>query len=241
MSKFNLSISVILPAYNEEENIESVVLDAISVLNNLVSDYEIIIVNDGSTDKTGELAEKLAQKNEKVKVIPHEKNIGYGASLRDGFKNSSFDILFFTDSDRQFNVASLENLLPHLSSSDIVVGYRIGRKDSYLRKFLSFGFNILVSILFNLRVKDIDCAFKVFKKSVFEKIKIESNHFFVNTEILAQARFFNFKITQVGVPHFPRTAGTTTVQAKYIPITIKELFRIRKILKKLKQNECSIS
>ena len=118
---------------------------------------------------------------------------------------------------------------------DLVIGYRLKRKDPFLRKFLSWGYNTLASFLFDLNVKDIDCAFKLFRKDIFKKIKIESKSFFFNTEILAKARFLDFNIIEVGVPHFPRTAGKSTVSFKYIPLTIKELVRIWLSLQKLKR------
>lgn len=229
-------ISIILPAYNEEKNIGQMVADSLTYLRKLKDDYEIIIVNDGSIDKTALIAQKIARKNKKVKLIDHRKNQGYGQALQDGFEAAKFNYVFFTDSDRQFRLDALDIMFPIAKTKvvDLVIGYRLKRKDPFLRKFLSWGYNSLANFFFDLNVKDIDCAFKLFRKDIFRKIKIESKSFFFNTEILAKARFFNFNIIEVGVPHFPRIAGKSTVKFKHIPLTIRELIRIRQGLQKLR-------
>jgi len=230
-------ISIILPALNEEKNIGLMVGECLGYLRKLKDNYEIIVVNDGSKDKTGEIAQKIAKRNKKIRVINHSKNEGYGQALKDGFAAAKYDYVFFTDSDRQFRLDALDVMYPIIKTQvvDLVIGYRLKRKDPFLRKFLSWGYNTLASFLFDLDVKDIDCAFKLFRKDIFKKIKIESKSFFFNTEILAKARFFGFNIIEVGVPHFPRTAGKSSVKFKHIPLTIKELIRIHRSLQKLKK------
>lgn len=230
-------ISVILPAFNEEENLQEAVKDALEFLRTIKDPWEIIIINDGSVDRTGELAEKIGRSQPRVKVIQHHKNMGYGRSLSDGFAASSYDYVFFTDSDRQFDLKALNVMWPLAKTGvvDLIIGYRINRQDPFLRKLLSRGYNILADFLFGLDVKDIDCAFKIFNKRIFKRIEIESDNFFINTEILAKAKYFKFKILEVGVPHFPRRAGRSSVSFKYIPLTIKELFRIRKSINSLKE------
>lgn len=222
------SISVVFPAYNEEKNIKIVVLEALKYLETIKEKWEIIIIDDGSSDNTGKIIDKFAQNNRKIKIIHHLKNEGYGKSLKDGFAASSLDFVFFTDSDRQFSLKALDIMYPLAKTGvvDLVIGYRINRQDPFLRKFLSWGYNSLAGLLFNLQVKDIDCAFKILKKSIFNKIKIESSNFFINTEILAKAKLLNYKILEVGVPHFPRKAGKSTVSLKYFPLTVRELWRI---------------
>ena len=133
----------------------------------------------------------------------------------------------------------MDILLPLIKTDavEIIIGYRIKRKDPFLRRFLSWGYNSLVGYLFDLNVKDIDCAFKIFRKDIFSKIEIESKNFFVNTEVLAKAMYFGFNVLEVGVPHFPRTAGKTTVTLKHIPLTLIELYRIFKSIKRLKKSE----
>lgn len=229
-------ISVILPAFNEEANIEQMVKDCLSYLKKLKDDYEVIIVNDGSRDKTGQIAQKIAKRNQKVRLISYAQNKGYAQALKTGFLAAKFDYVFFTDSDRQFRLDALDVMFPVAKTGvvDLVIGYRLKRKDNSLRKLLSWGYNTLASFLFDLNVKDIDCAFKLFRKDIFKKIKIESKSFFFNTEILAKARLFNFNIIEVGVPHFPRTAGKSTVRFVHIPLTIRELIRIHRSIKRLR-------
>ena len=229
-------LSVILPAFNEAENINQMVQDCLKYLRKIKDNHEIIIVNDGSKDNTGILAKKIAQKYKNIRIINHKKNKGYGQALASGFKAAKFDYIFFTDSDRQFHLDALDIMYPVAKTGvvDLTIGYRLKRRDKFFRKLLSWGYNTLVGFLFDLSVKDIDCAFKLFKKTIFEKIKIESAGFFFNTEILAKAKFFNFNIVEVGVPHFPRTAGKSTIRLKHIPLTIKELIRIKNSLKKLR-------
>lgn len=230
-------ISIILPAFNEEKNIKQMIGDCLAYLRRLKDDYEIIVVNDGSQDKTEEVVGKIARRSKRVRLISHSYNRGYGQALKTGFKTAKFDYVFFTDSDRQFRLDALDVMYPIAKTEviDLVIGYRLKRKDPLLRKFLSWGYNTLASFLFDLNVKDVDCAFKLFRKDIFKKIKIESKSFFFNTEILAKARFFNFNIIEVGVPHFPRTAGKSTVKFKHIPLTIRELVRIQKSLSRLQQ------
>ena len=233
------SISIILPALNEEGNIEAAVKDIQSYFDSREEKYEIIVINDGSTDSTGDIAERLAKENGSVRVVHHPTNKGYGSALKRGFDISRYKYVFFTDSDRQFDVKGLDILLPLIKTDavEIIIGYRLKRKDPFIRRFLSWGYNSLVGYLFDLNVKDIDCAFKIFRKDIFSKIKIESRNFFVNTEILAKARFYGFNVLEVGVPHFPRTAGKTTVTLKQIPMTLIELYRINKSIKKLSSDE----
>ena len=233
------SISIVLPALNEEGNIEAAIQDIQSYFNSREEKYEIIVINDGSTDSTGDIAERLAKENGSVRVIHHPVNKGYGSALKEGFENSKYKYVFFTDSDRQFDIKGLDILLPLIKTDavEIIIGYRLKRKDPFLRRFLSWGYNSLVGYLFDLNVKDIDCAFKIFRKDIFSKIEIESKNFFVNTEVLAKAMYFGFNVLEVGVPHFPRTAGKTTVTLKHIPLTLIELYRIFKSIKRLKKSE----
>jgi glycosyltransferase involved in cell wall biosynthesis len=228
-------ISVVLPAYNEEKNIAQMVRDCLKYLRKLKDGYEVIIVDDGSSDKTKTVAEKVAKRSKNVRLISYSPNRGYAQALKTGFEAAKFDYVFFTDSDRQFRLDALDIMYPiaKIKPVDLVIGYRLKRQDPFLRKFLSWGYNTLASFLFDLNVKDIDCAFKLFRKDIFKKIKIESEYFFFNTEILAKARFFNFNIIEVGVPHFPRTAGKSTIRFKYVPITIRELIRIKRNMAKL--------
>ncbi|MGE5197618.1 MAG: glycosyltransferase family 2 protein, partial [Deltaproteobacteria bacterium] len=223
MKRFDKAISVVFPAYNEEENIEICVLLAHCILKELVRDFEIIVVDDGSTDGTRQICERLEKRIDKLRVFSKKKNEGYGYALRDGFEAARFDLVFFSDSDRQFDIVNLKDLLPYIDEYDIVIGFRKKRGDSAKRKFLSWGYKMLIRSIFNIDARDIDCAFKLFRKNVFDKIRIESRYYFVNTEILAKARLHGFSIKEIGVSHFPRYEGESKVGFGDIPRTIREV------------------
>ena len=221
------SISVVLPAYNEEENIELAVRTALEVLSKLRPTYEVIVVDDGSEDQTGAIAEALAHEDDgHVRVFHHQGNHGYGAALRTGLTSARYDLVFYTDSDLQFDISELKYFLPLMGAYDVAVGFRVYRYDSVIRCILSWCYNRLVSILFRVRVRDIDCAFKLFRREVLERIDIECNDFFVDTELIAKARHWGFRIIQKGVRHYPRMAGHTTVRPSDIPRTLRTVARM---------------
>jgi glycosyltransferase involved in cell wall biosynthesis len=218
------SLSIVLPAYNEEKNIEGSVEQAFSVLKTLpFEESEVIVVNDGSTDGTKEVLRGLSARHPMLRVFDKERNEGYGAALRTGFSNARSELIFYTDSDLQFDMSDIKVLLPAIDNYDIVTGYRMDRKDPTLRLFLAWCYNQLVRLLFGLRVRDVDCAFKLYRRRIFDKINIETDRFFVDAEILAKARRHNFAITETGVRHFPRRAGQSTVKMSHIFTTIKDM------------------
>ena len=223
-------LSVVLPAYNEVGNIRFSVVTAHAILTELVREFEIIVVNDGSTDGTEREVEDLQARFPNLRLIRKARNEGYGFALRDGFAAATLPHVFFTDADRQFDMVSLKDLLPHVGRNDIVVGYRLHRQDTLLRRFLSNGYNVVVRMLFALDVRDVDCAFKIFRRSVFDEIRIESPRFFVNTEILAKARRLGMRIHQVGVPHLPRLHDLSKVGWWAVPETVRDLMLIRRSL-----------
>jgi len=219
------SLSIVLPAYNEEANIARSVDQALKTAARLAGEYEVIVVDDGSKDGTGEVVEALVREHRPhVRLLTHETNHGYGAALRTGFKQSRFDLVFFTDSDNQFDIAELEYFIPLMSDYDMVTGFRVYRYDTVVRCMLSWIYNRLVGVLFRLRVRDVDCAFKLMRREVVHQVTIQCDNFFVNTELLAKARKWNFRIAQKGVRHYPRTAGETTVRPSDIPRTLATVF-----------------
>jgi glycosyltransferase involved in cell wall biosynthesis len=217
-------ISVVLPAYNEEENIESQVTSVNEVLTELgFDDYEILVVDDGSRDRTRAVCEAMGERVPKLRLLVHEVNQGYAKALRTGFTSAAMPLVFYTDADNQFDVHELKNLLAAIDDYDIVCGFRIYRFDPFSRLVLSWGYNLIVRILFRIRVRDVDCAFKLFRREVFDRVHIESKKFFVDTEILAKASRCGMKMTEVGVRHFPRTAGQSTVRASHVVHTLVEI------------------
>lgn len=216
------SLSVVLPAYNEEPNIRGVVSQALEVLPGLAREFEIVVVDDGSSDGTAEVAQELVDAHHpRVRLVRHERNEGYGAALRTGFSRAGFDYVFYTDADQQFDISELEFLLPMLREYDVVVGFRVYRYDSAARLAASTIYNWLVRILFRVQVRDVDCSFKLFRREVLDKITIECTDFFVDTELVAKVRKWNFRLAEKGVRHYPRPAGETKVQASDVPRTLR--------------------
>ena len=220
-------ISGVLPAFNEEENIEVATRRMAAVFDSLgFKDWEVIVVDDGSIDRTGEISDKLAAEDAHIRVFHHSPNQGYAQALKTGFTSARHSLIFYTDSDNQFDVKELANVLPLIQDCDIVNGFRIYRFDPLTRLVLSWGFNLLVRIVFRIKVRDIDCAFKLFRREVFDKVTIESKKFFVDAEVLAKARHYGFRMKEIGVRHYPRPAGRSTVRPSHIPSTLWELGRI---------------
>jgi glycosyltransferase involved in cell wall biosynthesis len=223
------SISVFFPCHNEAAVVEEVVSRALSVLQNIASDYEVIVVNDGSRDATGTIADRLAAADPKIRVIHHPVNRGYGAALQSGIAACSKDLIFFTDGDGQFDLAELKNLLPLIDSHDIVIGFRLNRQEGIVRRFNGWAWTRLGCFLFSLRIRDIDCGFKLFRRQVFESMTLHSAGALISTEILARAAKKGCSIAQVGVHHFPRRTGRATgAKSSVILRAFRELFRLRR-------------
>jgi glycosyltransferase involved in cell wall biosynthesis len=222
------TISGVLPAFNEEENIETAARRLAETLASMgLGEWEVIIVDDGSTDRTGEIADRLASEDPShIRVFHHNPNLGYAEALKTGFTNARHKLIFYTDSDNQFDVREIRNLLPLIEDADIVCGFRIYRFDPLSRLVLSWGFNLLVRVIFRIKVRDIDCAFKLFRREVFDWVDIQSKKFFVDAEVLAKAKYHRFRMVEMGVRHYPRTAGHSTIRPSHILSTLAELGRI---------------
>lgn len=222
-----VTLSVIFPAFNEEANIRHTVEAARLVLPKIAETWEIILVNDGSRDATTPICDELADQYEEVRAIHHIDNRGYGAALKSGILAARHDYIFFTDSDGQFDLQELENLIDWASQYEIVTGYRAKRQDPPHRLINAWGWRTLVRMVLGVKVRDIDCAFKIFQRSVFDRVQIRSVGAMVNTEILAQANSFGMRIHEVKVSHFPRRAGKSSgANLRVIAKAFKELFRL---------------
>ncbi len=225
------SISTFFPALNEEGNVAKLTQDLLGILGSTFQRYEVIIINDGSTDNTKQIADDLCRKNNGfVRVVHHGRCRGYGKALRAGFRAARYDLIFYTDGDNQFDMDDLHMALSLIDGSDIVVGYRQGRKDSTHRLWLSKGYNLLVRILFGLRLRDIDCSFKLFRRTALDKISIESRGYFIDTEIMVKAKREGLEIRQFSVKHLPRTSGASKVKMLHIFSTLYEIIRLWKKL-----------
>lgn len=223
------SISVFFPCHNEVANIEPLVKKTLQVLTRLTPDFEIIIVDDGSTDGTDKVADSLAAQIGAVKVVHHPTNSGYGAALQSGFKAATKELVFYTDGDGQFDIEEMPALLPMTRQYDIVTCYRLNRQEGLIRKFNAWAWTKLVCWVFNMNLRDIDCGFKLFKRRIFDDITIHSTGALIDAEILARAIRKGYTITQTGVHHYPRKTGTQSgAKLTVICRAFKELFKLRK-------------
>ena len=219
------SISLILPAWNESEVIATAVAEADAALSQVADDYEVIVVDDGSTDDTAKIVRELSASNDRVRMVQHSPNRGYGAAIRSGFAAAEKSFVVFTDADCQFDLTELDRFVLLSSRYDIVCGYRIDRKDTPLRCLYSKVYNLLVRLLLGTGVRDVDCALKMFDRDVAKKLRITGNGFLVNSEMLVQARQLGCNVCEVGVSHRPRTLGESTVSVGHIPKVLTALVR----------------
>ncbi len=206
------SLSVFFPAYNEEKNIASTVEKTDAVLKHLkLENYEIIIVDDGSTDATGKIADQLASQNPKIRVI-HQQNGGYGCALRTGFYNAKYDWVVYNDADGQFDFSEVTKFLDKALDLDVIIGYKKKREDNFLRIFFAKGWALSLFLFFGLRVKDVDTGFKMVNKKFLSGIpSLESTRGgMINAELAIKAQKFGFKVGQVEISHFPRKGGKST-------------------------------
>ncbi len=226
-------ISVFFPFYNEAENIERTVSEALAFLPEISDDYELILVNDGSSDRTGELADKLAAEHPFLRACHHEVNRGYGAALRTGFSAASKELVFYTDGDGQFDIRQLALLLEHIETHDIVSGCRVNRQDSPFRKINAFCWSKLVTRLLGFRCRDVDSGFKLYRREIFDHIELKSTGALIDAEVLGRAVCAGYTLTEVPVRHRPRLAGTQTgANLKVIGRAFKELLKLRKEIRR---------
>ncbi len=227
-------LSVFFPAYYDEKNIDKVVHKAVEVLDDLnLKDYEITIIEDGSPDNTGKVADELTKLYPKVKVVHHEKNMGYGVTLWEGFTTARFEYVFYTDGDNQFDLEELRKFVSVMPYSDMVIGYRKNKQYSAYRKLTSFIYNFILRLAFNIDFIDIDCAFKIIKTDLFKKINISTKDAFIDAEIMINASLLGYTFTEIGVKHLPRVDGiSTAARPSIIFKTIWEILQFRKKYKK---------
>lgn len=202
-----------MPAYNEEKNVGQTVTSVLEVLRGLkLKEYEVIVVNDGSKDKTAEIVEALEQKDSHVRLINHPVNKGYGEAIKSGYYSAKYEYIVFIDSDGQFDFNDIHKFLEAINSADIVIGYRVNRQDHLMRIINGWGWTQLSNILFSLHIKDVDCAFKLLDRKVIDTIPhLQSTRgAMINPELLAKSKKAGFKIKEIGVKHFPRKEGKQT-------------------------------
>lgn len=227
------ALSVFIPFYNEEELAEDSVKECYSFLDGLERDFELVLVDDGSTDGTGEQLDRLSGKLENTRIVHHDENLGYGRALATGFAECRHPLVFYTDGDMQFDISQLDGFLEKIEDYDLVVGYRESRKDSLSRKIIGSGFNSIASILLPLEVRDVDCGFKLVREEVLEDIELETQRT-VDVELLARARSKGYSIGELPVEHRERpegeseASGLVGVRARLVLKSISELSYIWK-------------
>lgn len=236
MAKIIDGLSVFLPVYNEESNLQKVILKTKDVLIRVAENWELTIVNDGSTDSTLSVAEELVKGDGRIRIVNHEKNKGYGAALSSGFYGSKYPWIAFTDSDGQFDFNEITNFIETQknTNADLVIGYYKSRKVSFSKVVTSKLWELLVFMFFGLKVRDVDCAFKLISKEVINKIdRLESERgAFISSELLIKAKKAGFSIVEIPVTHYPRTKGEGT--GRNLNVIIKSFTDLFKLWKKLK-------
>jgi len=221
-------LSIFFPAFNEEAIIEQTVRGALRAGAAAADDYEVVVVDDGSRDETVRVVEGVAREDPHVRVEKHERNRGYGAALRTGFARARKDLVFFSDADGQFDLGELPVLLAALPEAPVVVGYRIKRNDPPHRLFIAKTYNLIIRAVFGVRVRDIDCAFKLFRRDALSKVSLESNGAFISAELLIKLRRAGVPISERGVHHYPRTTGYSKGAGVAVILkTIRDIIRLR--------------
>lgn len=204
------SISVVLPVYNEQDNINHVIKSIFNTLPSITNDIEVFAVDDGSSDKTPEILKELQSSESRLRVVRHEKNKGYGAALISGFKNAKNELILMMDSDRQFKISEIKKFIPYVADFDIVAGFRIKRRDSSHRYLFGAVFNFITNVFFGIRTRDINCGFKLFKTDLLHNMSLTMEGALINAEIMILAKRNRVKIKEVGINHYPRVYGKQT-------------------------------
>jgi putative flippase GtrA len=219
------SLSIVLPAYNEEAIIDTTLEQVLSELEAQVKDFEVIVVNDGSTDRTESIVSTIMQIEPRVKVVTHERNQGYGAALADGFAAATKELTFFMDSDGQFDIRDLARLLIFIDEYDAVIGYRLDRQDTWVRKLNAWGWKLLIRNVLSVQVHDIDCAFKLLHTDFLHQHPLETRGAMINAELLYKLKRDGYTYREVGVHHLPRRGGRATgANLSVIVRAFRELF-----------------
>jgi dolichol-phosphate mannosyltransferase len=220
-------LTIVLPAYNEEESLPDALEQCGEFIEQMPDlDAEVVIVDDGSSDGTAALLKEWSLTRPWLRIISHPVNSGYGAALKTGFDAANGRFVFYTDSDNQFDILELREILPLIEDADLVAGFRVYRFDPLTRLVVSWVYNRVVRVLFRVPVRDVDCSFKLMRRERLDRLVLMSDDFFIDTEIVARARKWNWRIKEVGVRHYPRRKGKTTVRAGDIPRTLRVIGRM---------------
>jgi len=224
------SLSLVLPAYNEADNIEPMVAEATPALEANVDDYEIIVVDDGSLDDTADVTRRVIENHPHVRLVQHPVNQGFGAAVFSGFTNAVKDWIFYTDADRQFVLSELAHFVPYMAQADLIAGYRAPRRDPFLRVLYGKGWSMVCTLLFGYTVRDVDCGFKLFRREIIQQLapQIASRGATFSIEWLVRAKRANYRFVELPVTHRPRVAGSQTgANIDVIVRAFRELVQLR--------------
>jgi len=224
-------LSAVMPAYNEEEILPLAIGEAVEALEAQCDRWELIVVDDGSTDRTPEIIAGWHERDPRVRAVTQRPNQGYTKALIRGFSEARYEAIFYTDADAQFDLAEISKLYPLLAEHHMVAGYRVNRQDPWIRLLTSATFNRLQSLVLGVRMRDVNCAFKLFRKSFFDVVELGSDGFLIDAELYARAKRAGLTWAQVGVTHRPRERGSTTVRLSTVTETLRELWRLRRSLR----------
>jgi glycosyltransferase involved in cell wall biosynthesis len=223
-----ISLSAFFPAYNDQHTIEGIVRTAAEEMRKVTPDFEVLVVDDGSKDKTGAILDRLAAELPYLRVIHHERNLGYGAALISGFKNAKKDLIFYTDGDGQYNVREMHNLLAELKPHiDLVNGYKVKRADAWYRVWIGLAYRHAIRWAFNLSIRDVDCDFRLFRRHVFDTISLESQSGVICVEMAKKFELAGFRMTEIPVRHYPRLYGRSEFfRVRHIADTLRALVKV---------------
>jgi glycosyltransferase involved in cell wall biosynthesis len=220
-------LSIVLPAYNEELNLEVMVERCLEIIPRITSmPFEVVGVNDGSSDQTGPRLERLAARYPLVKALHHPHNLGCGQALLTGFRHTRYQCIFYSDADLQFDLGDLQRFLPYVADYDLILGYRLARQDPWHRRLFAYSWKRLLYLLFHLNVRDINCGFRLIKREVLAPMEIESMGAMFFAEFLIKAISGGAKYIEIGVNHYPRGSGKPTGgNPRVVARAFKEMFR----------------
>jgi glycosyltransferase involved in cell wall biosynthesis len=223
-----ISLTAFFPAYNDEHTIEGIVRAAALEIGKVTDDFEILIINDGSKDQTGAIADRLARDLPGVRVIHHPRNLGYGAALISGFTNAQKDLIFYTDGDGQYDVREIHNLLARLRPNiDLVNGYKVKRSDAWYRILIGAAYRRVMRFAFALSISDVDCDFRLIRRHVFDVVKLKSTSGVICVEMARKFDENGFRMVEVPVSHYPRLHGRSQFfRISHLSHTLKGLLRI---------------
>jgi len=228
MAKILPSLSIYFPAYYDENTVEPLTRACVKAASALTDDFEIIIVDDHSPDKTGEIADRLAREIPQVRVIHHAQNKGVGEAMITGYKEAKKEYVFYTDGDAQYDVAELPLLAEHAASYELVIGYRLKRAEGFQRIFTSRSFHFLIWLFFGVHYRDIDCSFKLIHRNVLRQMSFYTRSGLIDAEMMIQAKKLKVPVKEVGVHHYPRKFGSSRCLRMGLVFTmLKDIVRLR--------------